>query len=1452
MTQGNVNLKLGLDSSPATAALQQFYQKLNAGAATAAGSQKKITTSLEKVVQSAKKLGLTYDRVNRSFKDSKGTVQSLNQVKQRVDALNQSLNQTKQVAQTALGGIGQGFKQVLTGIPQGIGQAIGQQLLAPLNNFGSALTGAVSGAVERFVDIDQALRQTASISGATEAQFQALQSAVIGLAKDTKFTTGELAEASITLARAGQSADEVAESLPGIAEGAAASGESMASMSDVVISAMGGFQKGTEETIDVVDVLTQTANMSNQSVVDLGESLKYVGPIANGLGLTLEDTSAALGLLANAGIRGSQAGTTLRSGLGRLAAAAAGNNSEFAELSRGTGRLSETLQKLGADVTDSSGNLKRMPELLKTLKASFADLTANEQQLVAKILFGDEAAAGFRALLSSTNAEIDAFAEKTNNATGVAAETSKKNLSGIAGSLTFLSSAFDAASATVGQFLGTILKPLIDGLTALINVFNALPTPIQAGLVAITALGVAAGVATTAFLVFKAAASAGVFSGIVTGVQAGVTALTGYVATASVAAGATTALGAAKAALTATAVATGGALKGLALILTGALTKGIGLTIAAFGALNTMMYKSIGVKAIAAGAWGKLGVAMKAIMALNMKSILLGILGGLNSMVAGAAKLPAIFASMATGMKAFIASSLPIASVAAAVGAVALAWSTYTGIMAGANEVSATAQPIYKDLTTKMNELGVAVKGTSAEMVELNIAWQKSVEAVGPLQARLDILREGLGLTTQETAKMNQETVRLAEEFGAIMDQTDQLVQEYQKVAEAMADGTSANTRAEDMRKLAEIEKLMQEATAASVGELKKHKAALIEASGGVMRMSEEEKTQLGLLESLINSFGATNKMLGAVKNKYGEAAGGVNEFNAVAGDTKVEQALQSATSGMQSAGITFKGELSSMASSYEDFAKRIDKDLTVKVKVVQEQIGDVQAASAAFQAGKDKEIAAIKRTEQAQSTATQRAISENAQQADAAVAGVERAAAASAAASEDAIAQLEREGQKTQENFDAQIAGMNKAHEAAMVQSEAVLAQLDKQAAAVATKYDAQIAGLKELTPAEERLGRLERQRLEAAARAGGEEGLRAQAKLERMDANAKALELEKQKQEELKEIEKRKAAEKEKAAQAEQQHKEKVKQLEEEAAKAAEENQKRIDLIKEQAQAKEREFQNEIKGIREAQAEVQKELENQLQAQKEANAEKIAELEEQKRADKEATAEKEAELLERIEQLESDAVDKKEQAEEQYAEKRTGMLNQYDDRVSQSSDSIISEGNRAWGTYANNAISDLNRVAAAAQRAAQAQASASSAGNARWSGGPVSAGQRYTVNELGQEAFLSASGKLSMIDAPAFGSWKAPSKGTVINAAQTEKLGLPGLGVSEQLGDGARIDPRGGAATQGVSGSESRNLLRAIAKATGGDNITNNVTIQSANTTQAASDMMVELTKIKRRRLR
>ena len=160
---------------------------------------------------------------------------------------------------------------------------------------------------------------------------------------------------------------------------------------------------------------------------------------------------------------------------------------------------------------------------------------------------------------------------------------------------------------------------------------------------------------------------------------------------------------------------------------------------------------------------------------------------------------------------------------------------------------------------------------------------------------------------------------------------------------------------------------------------------------------------------------------------------------------------------------------------------------------------------------------------------------------------------------------------------------------------------------------------------------------------------------------------------------------------------------------------------------------------------------------------------------------------------------------------------------------------------------VSSLAREYANAARQAERLAAAASGARGaapnRFAGGSVTGGSAYTVNELGQEAFLSASGKLSMIDAPAFGQWKAPGAGTVIPAHLTQQLNIPSGGTTVN---------RGAAAQTNRAASNGGDIAKAIRSLSSGssDRITNNVTIQSANTTQAASDMMVQLNKIRRRR--
>lgn len=1414
----DLNLKLGLDTSPATSSLEKYTRGVSQSAKKQAAAQKPVGTALARLVKAAKKVGVEYNSATRIFKDgSTGAALSIKEVSARIKELNGDLTKTKGVAQNALGGIGAGFKQVLQGIPQGIGLAIGQQLIAPLTNFGTVLKSAVGATVKTYVDIDAALRQTASISGATKAQFEELQVAVIGLAKDTKFTTGELAEASIALARAGFDAQEVQEALPGIAEGAAAAGQTMEQMSDTVIGAMGGFQIGTEDTIDVVDVLTQTANKSNQSVTDLGDALKYAGPVAKGLGLTLEDTSAVLGLLANAGIRGSQAGTTLRTGLSRLAAAAAGNNSQFSKLSRGTGRLAKTMEMLGADITDTEGNLKAFPELLKTLKASLGGLSSTEQQLVSKILFGDEAASGFRALLSSSVEDIEEFAAATNNATGVAAETSRQNLAGIAGSLTFLSSAFDAASATVGKFLGAILKPLIDALAAVLNAFNGLPAPVQTVLVGITALSVAAGLATAALVLFNAAANAGIFATLANNI-AGTVGSFGIYATAL------------KTKVVGGMAAAGAASKGFSALI----TKQIFVTKAATAAIDN---KTAAIARLAAVQGTATGTAAAATAQAGAQTVA-------QTGVATSAT------AAAGGMKAFIASAGTVAVVAVAVLACAGAWESYTKMADGARSANKALGAGNDKLKAQLQALGEVIDETNKNR------WDKSVESVGNIQAAFDRFRRAANQLIGPLQLQTAEEVVLIDTNEALAKGLDRTVANLTKGKDAYEQQAkrlnTLKVGSEEYNKLAkEVNKTEQTLTktyATKVTALEQLKRKILAKN---VESEAEKKQQQEAIEQIENIIAA----IGLQKQELDELAEAYKKLHPEV-RTAVEQ-IKALEDEIKDASEAFKGQTKAMEESFNNLKKEMAEGLKDEVDAIKTDIKKLKDESKVFTDIKNDEIRAIKEIGTEQQRANQDAKASIQEVSEARVASINKANSVQQAAFSAEISGLEKAGAAAEARHQRAASAAQTAHDRVMKYLDDELRAIEKQKKAVSERYDAALDGLRAQTPAEQQLALLERAKLEQAAKLGGEEGLRARAQLERLD-NEKAIAIVQQaKDAELAALDAKAEALAERKRKKEEDHIEKMRDLELKRANDAATNEQDIADLREAAAQSEKDNAETIKQIEADAADSTKRLEDEIQQQKRTNADEIKKLEDDKRANKEVTADKEADLIARIKKLEDDAVDAKEAAEEAYNKRRNDMLEEFNTAIGNTSDVIIREGNTAWGTYADNAIIQLARVKAAAASAAKtAAASVQKVQGAdggiipRWTGGPVSAGQRYTVNELGQEAFRSSTGKLSLIDAPAFGKWRAPSKGTVINAAQTERLMLPSSGPA--ISGGPAIDASGGAAAQRASGSETRNLLRAIARATGGDNITNNVTIQSANTTQTASDMMVELTKVKRRRLR
>ena len=364
----------------------------------------------------------------------------------------------------------------LDGTAQKAGASLGKNLATGLAAAG--IGRALQGITMQAGRFDAELRKAAAIEGGA-GSFGVLRKEIEAVAAAAAGTPTEVAELATALSRAGFSAKETTDSLRGIVLGAEATSVSFAEMGSIAADNMRAFGLQTNETGRVVDVLTQAANKSNQTVLDLGESMKYAAPIARTLGVPIDDLAGALGLLANNGIRGSDAGTALRTGLTRLQIAAGGADSEVANLTRGNAQLTKAMASLGSSILDTSGKLKPMDQVLIGLKQSFALLSTTDQAILAKALFGTEAGSKFQALLNSTEGSITSMFAATRNAGGVAAET-RKNMEGFDFSIKVLGGNMEYLTNQIGDAIGVGLKPLIDFLNTAIGAAQKLPEPVKA------------------------------------------------------------------------------------------------------------------------------------------------------------------------------------------------------------------------------------------------------------------------------------------------------------------------------------------------------------------------------------------------------------------------------------------------------------------------------------------------------------------------------------------------------------------------------------------------------------------------------------------------------------------------------------------------------------------------------------------------------------------------------------------------------------------------------------------------------------------------------------------------------------------------------------------------------------------------------------------------------------
>ena len=316
----------------------------------------------------------------------------------------------------------------------------------------SGALGAASGfAVKVGSDFEAGMSEVAAISGATGKDLEALTAKAKEMGATTKFSATESAEALKYMAMAGWDTDKMLSGLPGVMNLAAASGENLGTVSDIVTDAMTAFGLSADKAGHFADVLAQASSKSNTNVGMMGETFKYVAPVAGALGYSVEDAAVAIGLMANSGIKSSQAGTALRQTLTRLA--------------KPTDEVEAAMEDLGISLTDSEGNMKSLGEVMLDMRKGFKNLTKDQQAQYAASIAGQEGMSGLLAIVNASDEDFNTLTKAIQNSDGAAqsmADTMQDNLKG---AVTIAKSALEGLGITVYEEISTPMKNAVETAT---------------------------------------------------------------------------------------------------------------------------------------------------------------------------------------------------------------------------------------------------------------------------------------------------------------------------------------------------------------------------------------------------------------------------------------------------------------------------------------------------------------------------------------------------------------------------------------------------------------------------------------------------------------------------------------------------------------------------------------------------------------------------------------------------------------------------------------------------------------------------------------------------------------------------------------------------------------------------------------------------------------------------
>ncbi|KAI3346236.1 phage tail tape measure protein [Clostridium botulinum] len=412
---------------------------------------KKVLTEVEKSTEKVKKKVRDLDKLTASpsvkLRDTAST--AIDKIKSKTEKLsNKTATARIKAKDEATSVINKAQSKLNSWIKTGAKKVISIGLAGTV-----ALGGlGIGSSIKTFSEFEQGLSNVKAVTQATDTEMKILKDTAKSLGASTAWSAVQVTQAEELLGQAGFSVKETTSALPGLLSLASAGGLDLAAATDIESGTLRAFNIDASQTSHVADVLALSASATNSDVTDLGETMKYAAPVAQALGISFEDTAAASGLLSNANIKGSQAGTILRQTMARLASP--------------TKEAAKVMKAYGINAFDAQGNMKPLNGVINNLNSSLGKLTSQKRADIISTVFGTESMSGVLALMNQGGQSLGDLSKKLTETKGAADEMAKTKLDNLAGQWTILKSAVEGMKIELGEKLAPYAKQFVTWFTA--------------------------------------------------------------------------------------------------------------------------------------------------------------------------------------------------------------------------------------------------------------------------------------------------------------------------------------------------------------------------------------------------------------------------------------------------------------------------------------------------------------------------------------------------------------------------------------------------------------------------------------------------------------------------------------------------------------------------------------------------------------------------------------------------------------------------------------------------------------------------------------------------------------------------------------------------------------------------------------------------------------------------